>query len=59
MEVGYAMCLKKKCLFFAKNRNDLPFLIRTADKVFKRVKIVEYANSGDIPGLLKNMGLEF
>lgn len=56
VEVGYALCLKKQCLFFVKNRNDLPFLIRSADKVFKRVKIVEYAESGDIPDLLKNTG---
>lgn len=53
VEVGYAMCLKKKCLFFAKKRDDLPFLLRTADKVFQRVSIIEYGNSSDIPELLK------
>lgn len=59
VEVGYAMCLKKKCLIYTKSRNDLPFLIRTADKVFKRVSIVEYADSNDITVLLKQSGLPF
>lgn len=59
VEVGYAMCLKKKCLIYTKNRDELPFLIRTADNVFKRVKIVEYPQSSDIPVLLKQSGLQF
>ncbi len=58
VEAGYALALRKKCLFFVQKRSDLPFILQSADKVFKRVRIVEYGAMEDIPGLLKTEGLQ-
>ena len=47
-EAGIALALGKKCLYFVRNRNDLPFLMRNVSEVFSNVKIYEFSKSNDI-----------
>jgi hypothetical protein len=54
VETGYAMCLNKKCLFFTPNRQELPFLLQQADKVFSKVKIREFKDLADIPKMIED-----
>lgn len=55
---GYALALRKKCRFFVKKREDLPYILRSSDKVFRNVRIFEYGSIEDIPGLLKTHGIK-
>lgn len=40
-EAGVALALQKPSVYFVKDRNDLPFLMRNAEQAFKNVKIYE------------------
>ncbi len=48
IELGWAMAHKKPIVIFAKKRDELPFLAKNADSVFKNVRIYEYKTSSDI-----------
>jgi len=48
IELGWAMVMKKPIIIFAKNKDDLPFLMKNADAVYKNIAIYEYKTSSDI-----------
>ncbi|OQY01053.1 MAG: hypothetical protein B6I26_05475 [Desulfobacteraceae bacterium 4572_130] len=47
-EAGIALALGKKCIYFIRNRNHLPFLMRNVSEVFSNVKIYEFTKPDDI-----------
>ena len=48
IELGWAMAHMKPIIIFAKDREDLPFLVKNADSVFANLRIYEYKTSADI-----------
>jgi nucleoside 2-deoxyribosyltransferase len=40
-EAGVALALQKPCVYFVKDRDHLPFLMRNAEQAFKNVKIYQ------------------
>lgn len=48
VELGWAMVMKKPIIIFSKDRNDLPYLIKNADSVYKNIAVYEYKTSSDI-----------
>tara|TARA_R110000850_G_scaffold61315_1_gene140103 strand:- start:466 stop:675 length:210 start_codon:yes stop_codon:yes gene_type:complete len=42
------MVMKKPIIIFAKDRNDLPYLMKNADSVYKNIAVYEYRTSSDI-----------
>ena len=48
IELGWAMAHKKPTVIFTKKRDELPFLAKNADSVFRNVRIYEYKTSADI-----------
>ena len=48
VELGWAMVMKKPIIIFAKDRNDLPYLMKNADSVYKNIAVYEYKTSADI-----------
>jgi hypothetical protein len=53
-EAGIALALGKKCLYFVKDRDHLPFLMQKAEQAFDEVKLYEYKKPSDIANILKN-----
>ena len=51
-EAGWALALKKPSLYFLKNREDLPFLMRQSEQAFDTVKVYTYSNHKDILRLI-------
>lgn len=61
IEVGMALALGKPCLLFVRRREDLPYLLISAEKLAGRdglpvVRIVEYQNPEDLKRLLREAG---
>lgn len=54
IEVGWALKSNKHCLFFVKNRADLPYLLQDLDH--PRVRIIEYQRIDDVIRMFKNNG---
>ncbi|MGD8779937.1 MAG: hypothetical protein PVH88_13365 [Ignavibacteria bacterium] len=48
IELGWAMVMKKPIILFSKNRDDLPYLMKNADSVYKNIAIYTYKTSADI-----------
>ncbi len=53
VEVGYALCLAKRCMIFCPSRETLPFLLQHAEAAFSNVRIHTYDQPDDILTLLK------
>lgn len=53
-EAGCALALAKECIYFVKNRNLLPFLLRQAEQAFSNVKLYEYKSIDDVTKVCKN-----
>ncbi|MBZ5555607.1 MAG: hypothetical protein LAO21_23115 [Acidobacteriia bacterium] len=53
-EAGVALALQKPSLYFVKDRDYLPFLMRQAEQAFHHVKIYEFSTTNDILTLIKN-----
>jgi hypothetical protein len=49
VEAGIALTLNKKCIFFVRESDDLPFLLQEAPNVTRNIKIIKY---NDIANLL-------
>jgi hypothetical protein len=52
VEAGIALALGKVCRYFAKSREDLPFLMQQSEQAFTNVRIYEYADLEDIKKVL-------
>lgn len=48
IELGWAMVMNKPIIIFSKGRDELPFLMKNADSVYKNIAIYEYKTSSDI-----------
>ena len=48
IELGWAMVMKKPIIIFVKNRDDLPYLMKHADSVYRNIVIYKYKTSSDI-----------
>lgn len=48
IELGWAMVMKKPIIIFAKDRDELPYLMKNADAVYKNIAIYEYKTSADV-----------
>jgi hypothetical protein len=53
-EAGVALALRKPSLYFVKDRDHLPFLMRQAEQAFHNVRIYECSTPDDIVALIKN-----
>lgn len=51
IEIGMALSMKKECLIFTKNKNDLPYLIK--DIYYSNVNIFEYSTIEEISKKLR------
>lgn len=61
IEVGMALALGKPCLLFVRKREDLPYLLISAEKLAGRdglpeVRIVEYQSAENLKRLLREVG---
>lgn len=57
VEVGYAMALSKPCLLLARRRDDLPYLLLSAEGLsgthgFPFLRVITYRDDDDLPGAL-------
>ena len=48
IELGWAMVMNKPIIIFSKGRDELPYLMKNADSVYKNIAIYEYKTSLDI-----------
>ena len=48
IELGWAMVMKKPIIILVKDRDDLPYLMKHADSVYKNIAIYKYKTSSDI-----------
>lgn len=48
IELGWAMVMKKPIIIFVKNMDDLPYLMKHADSVYRNIAIYTYKTSSDI-----------
>ena len=48
IELGWAMVMKKPIIIFVKKMDDLPYLMKHADSVYKNIAIYEYDKDSDI-----------
>jgi|GEM_PF-1818200 len=55
-EAGAALALRKPSLYFVRDRDDLPFLMKQAEMAFPVVKIYEYSSADDIVKLIEKHG---
>jgi hypothetical protein len=55
-EAGFALALGKPCLFFVKDMNDLPTILRKAPSVYSFVSIQLYDNEEDLKRIFKESG---
>lgn len=56
VEMGYAIALSKNTTIFAKNKKDLPFMLKKADTVIHNLEIYEYVETDDIIDIIKKEG---
>lgn len=56
VEAGWALALGKISIYFVRDRDDLPFLLRQAESVFPAVKIYEDADADEIIRLINRHG---
>lgn len=54
-EAGVALALGKKCIYFVRNRNHLPFLMQHLGEVFENVRIYDFESNADIIRLLNEV----
>lgn len=54
IELGWAMVMKKPIIIFAKDRDDLPYLMKNADGVYRNIAIYSYKTSADIQNRFSN-----
>ena len=55
-EAGFALALGKPCLFFVKDLNDLPTILKKAPSVYSFVSIQLYTNDEDLKRIFKESG---
>ena len=55
-EAGFALALGKPCLFFVKDINDLPTILRKAPSVYSFVSIQIFDNDEDLKRIFKESG---
>ena len=48
IELGWAMVMNKPIIIFSKGRDELPYLMKNADSIYKNIAIYEYKKSSDI-----------
>lgn len=48
IELGWAMVMKKPIIIFVKKKDDLPYLMKHADSVYKNIAVYTYNTSSDI-----------
>lgn len=53
-EAGLALAFGKKGMYFVKDNEHLPFLMRQAEQAFSNIKIYEYRDISDIKKILKS-----
>lgn len=56
IELGWAMVMKKPIIIFVKNMDDLPFLMKHADSVYRNIAIYKYKTSSDIQNKFTTSG---
>ncbi|HEY4308067.1 MAG TPA: toll/interleukin-1 receptor domain-containing protein [Pirellulales bacterium] len=56
VEIGYAIALNKKIVIFCKNREDLPFLLKRADKQISNLSIYECSSYDELLKLIDKDG---
>lgn len=57
VEAGYALALGKYSIYFVRDKNDLPYLLRVANQVFSFVKVYEYKDFKDLGRLIQQFGV--
>lgn len=58
IELGWAMAMGKPIVVFARNRDDLPYLMKHADSVYKNIAIYIYTTSSDIRNIFDRHGIK-
>lgn len=58
VEAGWALALRKPSIYFVRNRDDLPFLLKEAAMAYPRVKVYEENGIDDIVKLIELNGEE-
>jgi hypothetical protein len=56
VEAGWALALRKPSIYFVRNRDDLPYLLRNAEMAFPRVKVYEVQDVDRIIQLIDRHG---
>jgi hypothetical protein len=56
VEAGVALTLNKKCIYFVRSQEDLPFLLQGAQNCTKNVKIVKFTDIDNLVNILKVNG---
>lgn len=59
VEIGYAIALSKKIIVFVKNKNDLPYILKEADKSINNLHLYTYNDMKDILYQIESNGTSF
>ena len=59
VEMGYAIALSKNTTIFAKNVEELPFMLKKADIAISNLIIYQYSSASDIVDIIKREGEDF
>lgn len=59
VEMGYAIALSKNTTIFARDKNDLPFMLKKADIAISNLEIYQYNSTNDIIDIIRSEGDAF
>jgi hypothetical protein len=53
VEAGIALTLNRKCIYFIKSEEDLPFLLQGAQNATRNVKVLKYTSLDDLLNIIR------
>ena len=53
VEAGIAITLNRKCVFFVKDLDDLPFLFQGVQNVTRNIKVIKYTDMDDLLNIIR------